>query len=62
MRGVVCPHEIWAECFSRDIAAIKKQDSYEINTMLRKLCWVQSDERKYLPIYGRQRVFLRTTD
>jgi putative DNA primase/helicase len=56
------PHEIWAECFNRDIASIKKQDSYEINTMLRKIGWVQSEERKYLPIYGRQRVFKRITE
>lgn len=59
LREVVCPHEIWAECFNRDIATIRKQDSYEINAILRKLGWVQSDENKRLPIYGRQRLSIR---
>ncbi len=59
VRNSVCAHEIWAECFCRDLAAIKKQDSYEINTILRKLGWVQSEENKRLPIYGRQRLSVR---
>lgn len=56
-RSSVCTIEIWSECFGKDPAVIKRADSYEISTILRKLGWSQSDASKRLPIYGKQRIW-----
>jgi len=58
-REVVCLMEVWAECFGKDPASHEKPDSYKISTILRKVGWVQPGDRKYLPIYGRQRIWRR---
>ena len=58
-RFSVSTMEIWSECFNRDPAAIKRADSYELSTLLRKLSWVQADASKRIPLYGRQRLWQR---
>lgn len=58
-RETVCNLEIWCECFNQDGAKLRKQDSYEIAAIMRKIPeWMQSD-RKYVGLYGRQRVYVR---
>ncbi|MDW7651720.1 MAG: virulence-associated E family protein [Bacillota bacterium] len=58
-REFVCPMEIWAECYAKDPALIKKADSYEIGVVLRKLGWISTESRKRIPIYGQQRMWER---
>ena len=60
-RRFVCTLEIWCELFGRDQAGMKKQDSYDIaNIMNRIPGWsCQTEARKRLPIYGRQRIYMR---
>lgn len=37
LRTRVCNLELWAECFGRDPAAIRKQDSYELTAIMNRL-------------------------
>ncbi|MBU3188271.1 virulence-associated E family protein [Clostridium bowmanii] len=60
IRDHVCIIEIWCELFGKDASMLKKFDSYEIGGIMRKIeGWGNISDRVYLPIYGRQRVFLR---
>ncbi|MGJ4169962.1 VapE domain-containing protein [Corynebacterium macclintockiae] len=53
--------EIWAECFGRDPDAMRKIDSHEITAIIQQLDeWNDTGTRRRLPIYGRQRIFMRT--
>ena len=54
--------EIWCECFGRLKESIRRQDSYEIAGILKRLGWVSTGRLKYLPFYGRQRVYARQED
>jgi putative DNA primase/helicase len=56
-RNFVCAMEVWCECFGKDPSTIKRTDSYEISTILRKLGWSQSESSKRLPLYGKQRLW-----
>ena len=56
-REFVSAIEIWAECYGKDPASIRKMDSYEIGVVLRKLGWVSGETRKRIPIYGQQRLW-----
>jgi predicted P-loop ATPase len=58
-RETVSTVEIWCECFGKDQSNMKRPDGYELGVVLRKLGWLQTDRREYLPIYGRQRVWER---
>ena len=59
-RDHVCTMEIWCELFGKDASTLKKFDAYEIGGIMRKIeGWDRINERVYLPIYGRQRVFMR---
>ena len=63
-RTAVCSMEIWAECFGRDPGSMKKQDSYDISAIMRKLGgWNKYTGNKNgtmdLKLYGRQRVYVR---
>lgn len=61
-RQYVCNMEIWAECFGREPAAMRKIDSYEIGAIMRRITeWekYQSGGGFYVfPIYGRQRAYV----
>jgi hypothetical protein len=64
-RNQVCVMEIWCECFGKSRESIKKADSYEIQGILNRIGgWTLFDgnktSKKSLPIYGIQRVFVRT--
>jgi predicted P-loop ATPase len=63
-RKLVCPMEIWCECFGRDSASLKKSDSYEITSILARIeNWKPYDGTKSgttrFPIYNKQRAFMR---
>lgn len=64
-REQVCIMEIWCECFGKNREAIKKSDSYEIESILGKVGgWEKfsgnKTGKKNIPLYGPQRVFMRT--
>ena len=52
--------EIWCECFGKNKEDLRPQDSYIISAiMVRMHGWQKTADRPYLPIYGRQRVYIR---
>ena len=66
-RGKVCNLEIWAECFSKDPASIRKQDSYELNAIMAKIDgWKRYDGNKSGKLsfqsYGSQIAYVRDED
>lgn len=63
-RDLVCPMEIWCECFGKDSANLKKSDSYEITAIIARIeNWKPYDGTKSgttrFPIYNKQRAFMR---
>ncbi|MCD7812190.1 MAG: virulence-associated E family protein, partial [Ruminococcus sp.] len=61
IRQTVCNMEIWCECFDRSKEDLKPYDSYAIAAiMLRIEGWTKSERRLHFPIYGRQRVYVRS--
>ena len=63
-RQLVCNMEIWCECFGREASALKRTDSYEISSVMRKIeGWGKYTENTTglfpFPIYGRQRAMQR---
>ena len=59
-REMVCTLEIWCELFGKEPSAMRKIDSYEINSMLRKIeGWEQGGKIIRIPLYGPQRVFVK---
>ena len=62
-RETVSNAEIWAECFGKDPAVMKKPDSYEISAILMRIPgWDRTNRREYIPLYGRQRLYVRAGD
>ncbi len=59
VRKSVCSLEIWCECFGNAASTLKKSDSIAITSVLLKLGWRKGD-RSYIPLYGRQRLFVRS--
>lgn len=64
VRKIVCNMEIWAECFGKDPALMKKADSYEISAILKRIRgWEKytgtKDGAYRFPLYGRQRALMR---
>lgn len=60
-RETVCNLEIWSECFGNDPMLMKKQDSYDLSAILIRIGgWERSSRREYLPLYGRQRLYVRS--
>lgn len=52
--------EIWCECFGKAKEDIKPIDSYAISAIMKRLKdWQRSDNRRTMPIYGRQRIYTR---
>lgn len=63
-RSLVCPMEIWCECFGKDSANLKKLDSYEITAIMARIeNWKPYDGTKSgttrFQIYNKQRAFMR---
>ena len=61
-RQTVSNIEIWCECFGKSKEEMRPSDSYAISAiMVRIEGWEKCGMRQMLPIYGRQRVYTRTT-
>ena len=59
-RETVSNMEIWCECFCKPKEDMKPSDSYAISAlMVRVEGWEKKGDRQILPIYGRQRVYVR---
>ena len=63
-RNIVCPMEIWCECFGKDSANLKKADSYEITAIMARIeNWKPYNGTKSgttrFTIYNKQRAFMR---
>ena len=65
LRNRVCNMEIWVECFGKDGANMKKQDSSELSTIMAKISgWKKYDgsnsgKLSFAP-YGSQHAYVRT--
>ena len=61
-RETVSNAEIWCECFGKPLSDLKRADSYAISALMMKVDgWERSTGKRHLPIYGQQRVYVRTT-
>jgi putative DNA primase/helicase len=59
-RYKICAAEIWAECFNKDIAFMRKTDAAEINAILKSIeGWIYHKGVYRFGPYGPQRGFLR---
>jgi predicted P-loop ATPase len=58
-RDTVCPVEVWCECFRREHVDMRKQDAHDITTILRKLGWDNAEKTSRIPIYGKQRPWMK---
>ena len=60
-RETVSNAEIWAECLGRDFALLKRAESAEVSAIMARIeGWERSEKREYLPLYGRQRLYVRS--
>lgn len=67
LRDKVCNVELWAECFGKDPATIRKQDSYELSAIMTKMeGWQRYEGNKSgklsFPGYGPQVAYCRSED
>ena len=61
-RRTVSNIEIWCECFGKNKEEMRPSDSYAISAIMARIeGWEKNGIRCSLPIYGRQRVYSRTT-
>ena len=59
-REAVSNVEIWCECYCKPLADLKPSDSYAIMALMEKMDgWKRTKNRRRLPIYGQQRVYIR---
>ena len=58
-RESVCNMEIWCECFGQDPSRMRKQDSYEITGIMRRIEGWQRGGGKRVPLYGYQKIYAR---
>lgn len=57
-RESVCTLEIWCECFGKERSNIKRVDSNDITSILIKLGWKRTNQKKRISIYGPQVVYV----
>lgn len=59
-RETVSNLEIWSECFGNDPMNMRKQDSADIAAILLRIGgWERTGKRETIPLYGRQRLYVR---
>ena len=61
-RETVCVLEIWCEALGRDPSTLKRQDSYEICGIMRRIKGWEQSGTKRTRIYGKQRSFCRKAE
>lgn len=59
IRSLVSAKEIWVECFRGNSRNFSRADQKNIISCLHFLGWERLENRKYVPQYGKQRVFTR---
>ncbi len=60
-RETVSNAEIWCECFGNNPSDMKPADSYAIAALMTQIeGWERTTRRSHLPIYGYQRLYVRT--
>ena len=60
MRKHVSNVEIWCECFGRKPDELKPTDSYSLATLMARVRgWERSKEKRRIPLYGEQRLYIR---
>ncbi len=60
-RMSVCNMEIWSECLCKNKEDMRPADSYAIaSIMMRIEGWEKNGKKQIFPIYGKQRVYVRT--
>lgn len=61
-RTEVSNAEIWCECYGKSLQELKPTDSYSISALMAQLPnWERTTSIKRQPIYGRQRLYKKTT-
>ena len=61
-RTEVSNAEIWCECYGKSLQELKPTDSYSIAALMAQLPnWERTTSIKRQPIYGRQRLYKKTT-
>lgn len=61
-RQTVSNIEIWCECFGKSKEEMRPSDSYAISAiMVRIEGWKKTDKFRRSPIYGKQRIYMRTS-
>lgn len=60
-RTTVSNAEIWSECFGKNLSDLRTSDSYAIAALMIQIDgWDRTKTIKQIPIYGRQRLYVRT--
>lgn len=61
LRTEVSNAEIWCECFGKSKEDLKPSDSYVIAAMMSQVTgWERTERIRRLPLYGRQRLYVRS--
>ena len=59
-RKTVSNMEIWCECFGKNKEDLRTSDSYAISAiMMRMKGWEKLPDRRSIPLYGQQRIYVR---
>lgn len=59
-REMVCNAEIWVECLGRSFSDLRISDSYTLAALMTSVSgWERTQEKKRIPIYGEQRMYVR---
>lgn len=62
-RTEVCNLEIWSECFGNPEMTLRPNDSYAIAALMTQIPgWKRTNHIRKLPIYGRQRLYIKSAD
>ena len=62
VRAEVSNAEIWCECFGKSKEDLKPSDSYAIAAMMSQVTgWERTSQIRRQPLYGRQRLYIRST-
>ena len=59
-RKLVSNAEIWCECYGKSLSELKASDSYQIAALMVQIeGWNRSTKTRRLPIYGKQRLYVK---
>lgn len=59
-RTSVSNAEIWCECYGKNLSELRASDSYQIAALMVQIDgWTRTNKTKRLPIYGKQRLYVK---